>query len=275
MTTRQLPSALDKLLSTDRGNRWFCSATTPSSTDIVIGDMWLRSTDAMVLQWQGSAWAEIVSIKGSDGASASTGNTVLVSDHGATAVDVTAITIAGPLLADVNASAHTAQISLTADSVGALMFDDESRPSFVSLVDSASGESSYAARRDHVHAIQAEQPVDIGSANAEGTATSVARSDHVHKGLTKVEATIDLHVTNTLTTGQVGLAYALTSGTVMHELDENQLLGCNPVGTAVELQGGTYGHCRVDMNSSGPLIRVAVIGPISSGTYSTNFWTVK
>ena len=42
------------------------------------------------------------------------------------------------------------------------------------------GTGTAAARDDHKHDVTTAAPVAIGSANAEGTATSIARSDHVH-----------------------------------------------------------------------------------------------
>jgi hypothetical protein len=39
------------------------------------------------------------------------------------------------------------------------------------------------ARADHIHNIPTAVPVDIGSANAQGTAITTVKSDHVHKGL--------------------------------------------------------------------------------------------
>lgn len=45
----------------------------------------------------------------------------------------------------------------------------------------ATGVGPAPALFDHVHNLPADAPVDLGSANAEGTSSSVARSDHVHK----------------------------------------------------------------------------------------------
>lgn len=42
------------------------------------------------------------------------------------------------------------------------------------------GTSGESARRDHKHDVSTATPVDVGTANAEGAATSLARSDHVH-----------------------------------------------------------------------------------------------
>lgn len=44
----------------------------------------------------------------------------------------------------------------------------------------AAGVIAFAARRDHVHGFPTVAPVNIGNANAEGTAYDFVRSDHVH-----------------------------------------------------------------------------------------------
>jgi hypothetical protein len=56
-------------------------------------------------------------------------------------------------------------------------------PGAVSLETAAAeGTASTAARSDHVHSTIAGTPVAIGSANAEGTSANFARADHVHSG---------------------------------------------------------------------------------------------
>ena len=53
------------------------------------------------------------------------------------------------------------------------------------------GSSTRASRANHSHAIAAGTPVDIGTANAEGTGTTFARNDHVHDGGTSASLTDD------------------------------------------------------------------------------------
>ncbi len=50
----------------------------------------------------------------------------------------------------------------------------------VSVAAAIAGVGTDASRFDHTHQVQAGTPVAVGSANADGTATTLARSDHVH-----------------------------------------------------------------------------------------------
>ena len=63
---------------------------------------------------------------------------------------------------------------------------------------SIQGSATTVARSDHQHAVPGSlygNPVDIGTANAGGSATTLARSDHVHKGATAAAlATTDAQV---------------------------------------------------------------------------------
>jgi hypothetical protein len=49
----------------------------------------------------------------------------------------------------------------------------------------AEGTDSSIARSDHQHGVTAGSPVSVGTANSPGSASSVARSDHIHSGLTR------------------------------------------------------------------------------------------
>jgi hypothetical protein len=53
-------------------------------------------------------------------------------------------------------------------------------PEDVTKSAAAAGSSDNVARADHKHDVTTAAPVDIGTANAEGDATSLARSNHVH-----------------------------------------------------------------------------------------------
>ena len=65
------------------------------------------------------------------------------------------------------------------------------------------GGSSYAAKEDHKHDITTDIPVDIGAANSEGAATTLARSNHVHNHGTQTDGYMHALVT-TLTHGFLG-----------------------------------------------------------------------
>lgn len=54
-------------------------------------------------------------------------------------------------------------------------------PADVDKSAAAAGASSNVARQDHKHDVSTAAPVTIGTANSEGVATSLGRSDHVHK----------------------------------------------------------------------------------------------
>lgn len=54
-------------------------------------------------------------------------------------------------------------------------------PANVNKSAASAGASANVARQDHKHDIDTATVVNVGDANAEGTATSLARSDHVHK----------------------------------------------------------------------------------------------
>lgn len=59
-------------------------------------------------------------------------------------------------------------------------------PGFAIPVDvgtsNAEGAASTLSRSDHVHKVPTAVPVAVGTANAEGVASTFARSDHVHQG---------------------------------------------------------------------------------------------
>ncbi len=63
---------------------------------------------------------------------------------------------------------------------------DATAPVTQAIGDSAAvGSAAFAARRDHKHGMPAfGSPVAVGAANADGTAVTIARSDHVHLGST-------------------------------------------------------------------------------------------
>jgi hypothetical protein len=69
-----------------------------------------------------------------------------------------------------------------------------SAPVAVSRAAAAVGGATEAARADHKHDIATAAPTFIGTSNQEGTATTLARSDHVHAGLA-VSSVLPLDVT--------------------------------------------------------------------------------
>lgn len=64
------------------------------------------------------------------------------------------------------------------------------------------GVTNEAARSDHKHDISTGIPVAIGITNSEGSATSLARSDHVHRGVTLQTVFTEINV-NTTTTSTI------------------------------------------------------------------------
>jgi len=73
----------------------------------------------------------------------------------------------------------------------------------------AAGSSGYAARLDHQHAIVCAAPVAVDlAANAEGSATSFARSDHKHDFSEAITPTWTAkHIFRSMTTPQVEIGY--------------------------------------------------------------------
>jgi hypothetical protein len=61
----------------------------------------------------------------------------------------------------------------------------DTAPVDVLVQTAAAGISTEASRRDHAHNVSVGSPVSVGTANADGAATSLARSNHVHSGLTR------------------------------------------------------------------------------------------
>lgn len=79
----------------------------------------------------------------------------------------------------------TSNIEGSADTVirsdATVLVFDATAPNVIQPDDAAAaGSASIAARRDHEHGIVCAAPVATGTANAEGSATSFPRSDHVH-----------------------------------------------------------------------------------------------
>jgi pectin methylesterase-like acyl-CoA thioesterase len=61
----------------------------------------------------------------------------------------------------------------------------DTAPVNVLVQTAAAGASTEASRRDHAHDVSVGSPVSVGTANADGAGTSLARSNHVHSGLTR------------------------------------------------------------------------------------------
>jgi hypothetical protein len=56
----------------------------------------------------------------------------------------------------------------------------------------AEGSAVTLARSDHVHGVDAGSVNDVGTATVDGTASTVARSDHVHAGLTRADGDFNI-----------------------------------------------------------------------------------
>lgn len=81
----------------------------------------------------------------------------------------------------------------------------------------AAGSASEASRQDHKHDIDTAAPVAVGLANAEGNATSLARSNHVHAPPTASVATATSGTSTTSTTDVVmsGMTITPAAGTYL------------------------------------------------------------
>lgn len=98
----------------------------------------------------------------------------------------------------------------------------------------AQGTSTSLARSDHVHAIAAAAPVALGASAAEGTSTSFARADHVHPfptktnvGLGNVDNTSDVNkpISTATQTALNAKQDTLVSGTNIKTINGVSVLG--------------------------------------------------
>lgn len=115
------------------------------------------------------------------------------------------------------AAAGSAATPIRSDST--IIAFDATAPTTQAVGDSAAtGSAAVAARRDHKHGIPAfGSPAAVSTANSDGVATTIARSDHGHKGdwdgiITK--AVTESVASSTVTQNDDELFVALTSGKV-------------------------------------------------------------
>jgi hypothetical protein len=100
-----------------------------------------------------------------------------------TAVAVVAASLATPaIVLGTAAAAGAAATTIRSDST--IVAFDATSPTTSAVGDAvATGSVALAARRDHRHGREGfGSPVDIGTGNADGSAVTVSRSDHVHMG---------------------------------------------------------------------------------------------
>jgi hypothetical protein len=184
-------------------------------------------------------------------------------------------------------------------------------PVNVTKATASAGAAATAARRDHKHDVTTAAPVSVSGvgANTEGSATSLARSDHIHSlptelvptpvvdggaDATGVVKTFDLlpHIIKTLDNGSHDYLWDIGSTTLPADVDANVLVdftvhlygdSADKVPLGCWKTSGTWSR-----NASGYL---TVIGQstildvdvgahtyrpgLSAGTYSTNDHTVK
>jgi len=87
-------------------------------------------------------------------------------------------------------------------------------PVDVSRTNAVVGVSTQAARSDHKHDVSVGTPVSVGQANAAGTASSLARSDHVHRGplVQTVQAAVSSDVSTNSSSFTQLLSTSITTG---------------------------------------------------------------
>jgi len=73
-------------------------------------------------------------------------------------------------------------------------------PVNVTKAAASAGVAAEASRQDHKHDITTAVPVNTGTANAEGTSTSLARADHVHGGASVLQSAMAEKSTDATTT---------------------------------------------------------------------------
>jgi hypothetical protein len=134
----------------------------------------------------------------------STSTTVCVGNDSRLSDDRTAsgLRTATTIVVVSNATAPSSGQALVATSSTAATWQSVSTltstaPVNVDAADAAVGVGTTAARHDHKHDVNHAAPVSTGSANADGTATTLALSDHVHLALPVVT---EVSMTSTITT---------------------------------------------------------------------------
>lgn len=127
-----------------------------------------------------------------------------------------------------------------------------SAPEDVTKATAVIGVATTAARSDHKHNVSTAVPVDVGTANSEGTATSLARSDHVHAGLALTSSAPE---DVTKATAVVGVSTTAARADHKHNISTAAPVSvgtANSEGTATSLARSDHVHSGLALTSSAP-----------------------
>lgn len=134
----------------------------------------------------------------------------------------------------------------------------------------AVGTSSEAARQDHKHDISTGTPVDPGTANAEGTATSLARSDHVHRGVIRQNIynalAVDKTTGSTTFVDFVTQAITTVSGTALviyFSVSASNTVANRYVNFKLDVDGSDKGAAQISVGTNGYANSAAIVAKVT------------
>lgn len=229
-------------------NKGLASARPGSST--IVGDVYFATDTGVTSRWDGSAWVEYTASSGE-----------LADDPPENVTKSTALTGTSGQAAredhkhDVSTAAPAATGVATASGEGAATtlarsdhtHQSNTAPVNVTKATAAIGTSGQPARADHKHDITTAAAVELtDSTNAEGAATSLARSNHTHAHGNRGGGT--LHAV--ATTGTAGFMSAADKTKIDGlSYTANQIPVVNPGGTA-------FGYVGVSMVAGQTVLQV-------------------
>jgi len=138
----------------------------------------------------------------------------------------------------------------------------DDNPENVNADPASPGVSEQVSRCDHKHDVDTGVPVSVGSANAEGVASTLARSDHVHDGTTILTAVAPVNVTKAA--AAVGVAATAARSDHKHDIDTAvpvDVGAANAEGTATSLARSDHVHAL-----GADIVTVNNVDPIDSAT---------
>lgn len=121
-------------------------------------------------------------------------------------------------------------------------------PVNVTKAAAAVGTSAFAAREDHKHDISTGVPITIGASNLEGTATTLARSDHQHAGAGTLTSIAPLNILKQTASAGTGTEAARND----HKHDINTDVPVT-IGTS-NVEGSSTSLARADHQHATPFL---------------------
>lgn len=178
------------------------------------------------------------------------------------------------------AAAPTTGQALIATSATAASWQDllklaTAAPQDVTKATAVIGSSSEAAKADHKHDISTAAPSSVGTSNAEGNATSLARSNHVHDHGSQSTGTHHAVATGSVNgfmsssdyTKLSGIAAGATANVITNTAPVDVTKATAEVGTSSELARQDHKH---DVTTAAPASTAVQIGNTASEGTSTS-----